>query len=143
MAKTILTKTLLLIIFCLCAAAGALVAETEQPDSHATTIRALAANRSLLASSKNSTIIKVLKEDREKLLKSLPAELQATELMKDQLVEKAALPKKRESTTLPEKPRTPKATALHQKALTFVADNRLKEATKVYEEIVLNNPHYH
>ena len=140
MAKSILTKITILITLSTSATVSAFCVEAAQPNSYTATVRALAANRSLLAKSENESLSKILKEDREKLFKSLPAELQAFELMKDQLIEKANRPQRPRARQPVEKPRSPKTVPLHQKALQFVANDNLKDAARIYEQIVLVDP---
>ena len=139
MAKFILTHLTLTLAISLALASSGFCGETKPSNQFASAIRALAANRSLLSHCKNETEATALKEDREKLFKTLPTELQAYELMKDQLVEKASLPK----TKMPkheEKIRSPETYRLHQKALGLVAEDHLGDAAKMYEQIILIDP---
>ena len=73
--------------------------------------------------------IKALREDQLRVMASLPERVQAYELMKDMLTFKD------DHITI--KKNISPVISLHEKALSFVGQNNLSDAIKIYEQIVL------
>ena len=143
-------KILFLSLFFLTLPPGGIPARSEETkkDSHDSTFRALAANRSLLArfeaeytrlketaddDKKLSNLeikLRALREDSSRLAATLPEDAQAHEFLKDVL----------RKTKAQKSQKTPILDALHQKALGCVAQNKMTEAAKIYEQITLLDP---
>ena len=76
--------------------------------------------------------IKALKEEAAKTLTALPKNRQANEFLKDLILQKKHQTKKISSKNL--------VAELHEQALKLVTEKKLKEAAKLYEEIILVDP---
>lgn len=103
----------------------------------AETLRALAANRRLLAAAyleKDSAMIRVLEADTKRLLGGLPAEARAQEFLKDLAARKRAVAKGPSEEAAPFKD---DLRDMHEQALALVEQDRFLEAAALYESIVL------
>ena len=146
---------------------GSSRAEEQTPEETAAA-RKLSINRSLLAKTEAEALsleeeeerepsesleqklqdvrykIKALQEDAVRIQGGLPQNRQANEFLKDLIVQKHPRSKKISTdTATPKKEPTAleaKISGLHEKALELVSEKKLKEASRVYEDIILLDP---
>lgn len=85
--------------------------------------------------------IQALHEDAARLRSALPENSQTREIVKDLLAKKSfkEIPDKKPAALLKRPASYDQLYQMHERALDYVAKNKLKEALKLYEEIILTN----